>query len=84
MAMTATTNNDLQRDMGRVEASLDSLEKLVAKGFDDIKGELHDLKKDVSELKLAESQRKGAFSLGQWLVGAIGAGIALIAQHFWK
>ena len=82
--MSQTTNTDLQRDMGRVEASLEALEKIVSKGFEEVKTELHDLKQEVSELKLAESQRKGAFSLGQWLVGAIGAGVALLAQHFWR
>lgn len=80
----STTNTDLQRDMGRVEASLEALEKIVSKGFEDIKGELHDLKQEVAALKLAESQRKGAFSLGQWLIGAIGGGVALLVQHFWK
>lgn len=67
-----TTHTDLSRDMGRVEASLEALEKVVSQGFQDIKDELRVIKQDVEALKVAENKRKGA--LGALMVFAGFAG----------
>lgn len=82
--MTGPNHADLQRDMGRVEAGLEALEKMMEQGFKDIKAELRDIKTDVEALKTAESQRKGAFQLGHWVIGIIGGVVVFVADHFWK
>jgi len=79
-----TTHTDLSRDMGRVEASLEALEKVVTQGFQDIKDELRVIKADVEALKMTESQRKGVFQAGHWVIGIISAVAVFIADHFWK
>ena len=82
--MTQPNHTDLQRDMGRVEASLEALEKAMAQGFKDIKEELRAIKSDVETLKTAESKRTGAFALGHWLVGAVSGLVAFVAAHLLK
>ena len=75
----STTNTDLQRDLGRMEGEIASMNHRLEK----IDAVLERIDLRLARIEQAESQRKGAFSLGQWMVGAIGAGVALIAQHFW-
>lgn len=71
---------DLHRDLGKLEGEMsavkDHLEKI------DVVLERIDLR--LARIEAAESERKGAFSIGQWLVGVIGACFALIVQHFWR
>lgn len=76
----STTNVDLQRDLGRVEGKLSAMEDRL----DKIDTVLERIDLRLARIEQSEDQRKGVFSLGQWLVGAIGAGLALIVQHFWK
>ena len=71
---------DLHRDLGRLEGGivaandrLDSIDRVL---------ERIDLR--LARIEATESTRKGAFSIGQWLVGVIGAGIALVVNHFWR
>lgn len=71
-----TTHTDLSRDMGRVEASLEALEKAMMQGFQDIKDELRVIKADVEALKQAESKRKGAVAMLVAFGGVIGGLIA--------
>ena len=67
-----TTHTDLSRDMGRVEASLEALEKAMMQGFEDIKSELKDIKADVEALKAAEHKRKGALGALMLFAGFMG------------
>ena len=78
------THDDIQRDIGRLEGKqdamgqrLDRLEQMISEGFTEIR-------REIGELKTAENRRSGAFALGQWLAGLIGAGAALQEPHFWK
>lgn len=80
-------NNDhteLHRDMGRVEAGLESLEKAMQEGFRRIEERLTKIEADVEALKTTESQRKGAFQLGHWLIGTVSGFIAFLAAYFIK
>lgn len=82
--MTQPTHGEIQRDMGRMEgkqdamgARLDRLEKMIEEGFSE-------LRNDIADLKSAESKRSGAFAIGHWIVGIIGAGVAILIDHLWK
>ena len=70
--MTPPNHTDLSRDMGRVEASLEALEKVVSQGLQDIKDELRVIKADVELLKVAENKRKGAVAMLVAFGGMIG------------
>jgi len=70
--VTQPNHTDLSRDMGRVEASLEALEKVVSQGFQDIKDELRAIKTDVEALKQAENKRKGALGALMVFAGFIG------------
>lgn len=70
--MTQPNHTDLSRDMGRVEASLEALEKVVSQGFQDIKDELRAIKTDVEALKVAENKRKGALGALMVFAGFVG------------
>ena len=74
--MTAPNHTDLSRDMGRVEASLEALEKAMMQGFQDIKDELKVIKTDVEALKQAENKRKGALGALMVFSGFVGGLIA--------
>lgn len=82
--MTGPDHSELQRDMGRVEgkqdamgARLDRLEKIIEDGF-------REIRKDIADLKLAESQRKGALAVLVAVGGVIGGAIWAVIEHFWK
>jgi hypothetical protein len=74
--MSPPNHTDLSRDMGRVEASLEALEKVVLQGFEDIKIELRVIKADVEALKAAENKRKGAVGALMLFAGFIGGLVA--------
>lgn len=89
--MTTANHDDLQRSLGRVEgnqsameARMDRFEKLMSDGFKTVEDALTDIDKRLASIESKESERKGAFSFGQWIVGVIGAGLALIVNHFWR
>lgn len=74
--------------MGRVEASLEALEKAVTKGFSDakadfneLKGEMADLKREVADLRRAETERKGAWKVIVAVSGAISAAVAAAIKY---
>ena len=82
--MTGPDHADLQRDMGRVEgkqdamgARLDRLEKIIEDGF-------REIRKDIADLKAAESQRKGALAVLVAVGGAVGGAIWALIEHIWK
>lgn len=74
--MTQPNHTDLSRDMGRVEASLEALEKAMMQGFEDIKTELKVIKADVEVLKAAENKRKGAVGALMLFAGFLGGLVA--------
>ena len=60
--MSEVSHGDIQRDLGRMEgksdamgARLDRLEKIIEDGFAEVR-------REIGELKAAESQRKGALA----------------------
>lgn len=79
-----TTHDDLQRDMGRVEGTLDAmgtrldrLEKLVTDGFKALNERLDAIEK-------RESERKGAWGVLVAVASAVGGCVAWLIQHFLK
>lgn len=80
--MTAPT--DLHRDFGRMEASLESLEKIVSQGFQEIKDELRAIKQDVEALKTAETERKGAWKVIVAVAGGVSAAVAGLVKYLFS
>lgn len=83
-----TTHEDLHRDIGRMEGSLnavkdriDRLESAVGEGFEKLEGMISEMRADINNrlvpLETAESQRKGAIAaiigIASLLSGAVGA-----------
>lgn len=82
--MNAPNHADIHRDLGKVEAGLEALKDMVKQGFSDTNDRLEKLETRMAAMETKESERKGAFQLGHWLVGAISAFGAFIASHFLK
>lgn len=89
--MTSPTHGDIQRDIGGLETGLEALKDAMEKGFQrqtedvrEVKRELVDIRKDIAELKLAESQRKGALAAIVSGGGVIGGAVWALIQHLWK
>lgn len=77
--MNPPNHTDLSRDMGRVEASLEALEKAMMQGFKDtkegqreIKGELETIRGRLDNLETSENKRKGAVAMLVAFGGVIG------------
>ncbi len=79
--MSGTTHTDLHRDFGRMEASLESLEKVVSQGFQEIKDELRAIKTDVEALKAAETERRGAWKVIVTIAGVVSAAVAGLIKY---
>lgn len=82
--MTQPNQNDISRALGRVEGDIaavkqgfDRLERVMSEGFSDVG-------KRLSQLESKESGRSALERAAVWLSGVIGAGMALIVEHFWK
>lgn len=82
--MTTPTHNDIQRDIGGLQANgvamekrLDRIEKAIEDGF-------KELRNDIADLKQRESSRSALEKAAVWLSGVIGAAAALIVEHIWK
>lgn len=78
--MNAPTHLDLLRDFGRMEGRFSAMEKRLEK-IDEV---LERIDQRLARIEQTEDQRKGAFSLGHWLIGAVSAVGAFIASHFLK
>ncbi len=78
--MSGLTHLDLQRDLGRLEGRFAAVEDRLEK----IDGALERIDQRLARIEATESQRKGAFALGHWLVGAVSGVVAFLAAHFWK
>ena len=70
----------LHRDLGKLEGEMAAVKDHLEK----IDVVLERIDSRLARIEAAENTRKGAFSIGQWLVGVIGAGVALFIQHFWR
>lgn len=84
--MTVPTHSDLQRDLGRMEATteamesrLDRIERLLEEGF-------KELREEIASLKTREAERSALEKAAVWLAGIIGAVLAtvgtVVAEHF--
>lgn len=86
--MTQPNHTELQRDMGRMEATLEALEKAVTQGFEDIKSDMRVMRADIAELKLAEGKRGAVERFAAVIGGVVGSiitlAVSVIAGHFWK
>ena len=78
--MSGPTHLDLLRDFGRMEGRFNAVEDHLQK----IDKTLERIDQRLARIEQAEDQRKGAFSLGHWLIGAVSAVGAFIASHFLK
>lgn len=76
----SASNNDLHRDIGRMESRLDNLEK----GVSEIKETVEQIRLSVEQLTNRDTQRGAFEKAGVWLAGIIGAGLAVVVGHFWK
>jgi hypothetical protein len=79
--MTTPSHSDLHRDFGRMEAGLESLEKVVSQGFQEIKDELRAIKTDVEALKAAETERRGAWKVIVTIAGVVSAAVAGLIKY---
>lgn len=75
-----TTHLDLQRDLGRLEGRFAAVEDRLEK----IDGALERIDARLARIEQSESERKGSWSLAQWLYGAATGLAAFLAAHFWK
>lgn len=64
-----------------MEASLESLEKVVSQGFQEIKDELRAIKTDVEALKAAETERRGAWKVIVTIAGVVSAAVAGLIKY---
>ena len=78
--MTTLSQSEFHRDFGRMEGKQDAM----GERLDKIEALLLELRKDIADLKAKESERKGAFQLGHWVIGIISAVVVFLADHFWK
>ena len=74
------TNNDLHRDIGRMEGRLDSMEK----GLSEIKESVEQIRVSIEKLTNRDAERGAFEKAAVWFAGLIGAAIAIIIGHFWK
>lgn len=82
------THDDLQRSLGRVEgnqsqmeARMDRFEKLVSEGFKELGDGIHELRKEIGDLKAKESERKGAWRIIALISGVVSAVVASIVKY---
>ena len=82
------THDDLQRSLGRVEGSqsqmearMDRFEKLVSEGFKELGDGIHELRKEIGDLKAKDSERKGAWKVLALISGVVSAVVASIVKY---
>ena len=87
----ATSHEDLQRSLGRVEgnqsqleARMDRFEKLVSDGFDKLEGTLSAIDTRLAAIERREDQRKGAWKVIVGVAGGVSAAVAMIAKYFFS
>ena len=83
-----TTHDDLERSLGRVEghqsqmeARMDRFEKLVSEGFKELGDGIHELRKEIGDLKSKDSERKGAWKVLALISGVVSAVVASIVKY---
>lgn len=87
----ATSHEDLQRSLGRVEgnqsqleARMDRFEKLVSDGFDKLESTLSAIDTRLAAIERREDQRKGAWKVIVGVAGGVSAVVAMIAKYFFS
>ncbi len=82
------THDDLERSLGRVEGSqsqmesrMDRFEKLVSEGFKELGDVIHELRKDIGDLKAKECERKGMWRIIALISGVVSAVVASIVKY---
>ncbi len=82
------THDDLERSLGRVEghqsemeSRMDRFEKLVSEGFKELGDAIHELRKEIGDLKANESERKGVWRIIALISGVVSAVVASIVKY---
>lgn len=77
-----TSHDDIHRDIGRMEAGLESLKEVVREGFKGSNERLDKLESRMAALEGKESERKGGWRYLAALAGLLGTIGGLIAGFF--
>lgn len=84
----ATSHEDLQRSLGRVEGSqsqlearMDRFEKLVTDGFDKLEGSLSAIDTRLAAMERKETERKGAWKVIVGVAGGVSAVVAALVKY---
>lgn len=84
----ATSHEDIQRSLGRVEgnqsqleARMDRFEKLVTDGFEKVDGSLTAIDKRLAAMESKETERKGAWKVIVTVAGAVSAAVAALIKY---
>lgn len=84
----ATSHEDLQRSLGRLEGNqsqmetrMDRLEKLVSDGFKEVGVGIAELRRELGDLKSKENERKGAWKVIVTVAGAVSAAVAGLLKY---
>lgn len=82
------THDDLERSLGRVEghqsqmeSRMDHFDKLVSEGFKELGDGIHELRKEIGDLKAKESERKGVWRIIALISGVVSAVVASIVKY---
>jgi hypothetical protein len=78
--MNAPSHTDLYLGLGKMEGRLDAVEDRLSK----IEAIAERIDTRLARIEATESQRKGAFSLAHWIIGAVSGVVAFVAAHLWK
>lgn len=71
---------ELYQQLGGLSKGVEAMEKTI----EELVSEVRQLRAEVSDLKLKEAQRGAVERASIWIAGVLGAGIAMLAEHFWK
>lgn len=93
--MSGPDHAELARDMGKMEAGLEALKDVVTKGFNEMKAEIRENRKETKDslekvetrllaLETVESQRKGALRMVAAVAGVIGGAIGVLMELLTK
>ena len=69
--MTQPTHTDLQRDFGRMEGRMDSLDRALTDGFKRVEDALTKIDSRLDSLDAKESERKGAWKVVTIVAGGV-------------
>lgn len=78
--MTGPNHSDLYRGLGEVEGRLGAMDDRLNK----IETVVERIDTRLARMEATESQRSGAFKLGQWLFAGLTGLVSFLAAHFLK